>query len=217
MIPLMSVKLAIRYFCFSCSFLVISIFTIYGLKQQILNFSKHFTRLQNVCQRTCSRALTLLTLSFAALSNAILFNSFPASIFLFKHLFLLAWTTAIHCCLAFFNVSRPWKMLQHALLLILDGVSTSRLSWGSKVSSAASMIACRFKLATLIYKALNGLFLQYLVDDRLSLWLAATYFNHPLSLLLRFQAFILCVWAIDLSLLLDRICATTYFTYMILS
>lgn len=52
------------------------------------------------------------------------------------HLFLRAWTVVTHCCLAFptafFGVFRLWKMLQLALLLVLN-MSTSCPSWGNSL------------------------------------------------------------------------------------
>ena len=50
-------------------------------------------------------------------------------------LFLVVWTAVVFCCsvfqAAFSGVFKLRKTLQHALLLVLDDLSTSRPSWGN--------------------------------------------------------------------------------------
>jgi len=88
----------------------------------------------------------------------------------FMHSSLCVLTTVTHCSLASLTICsgifRPYKTLQHVLLLVLDVVSTSRRHACLEATSlAASVQHIEFHLAVLVYKVLNGLSPQYLVDD----------------------------------------------------
>ena len=129
------------------------------------------------------------------------------------HSSLRVLTIVTRCSSAFptscFGVFRPYKMLQHVLLLVPDVVSTLRPSWGnfigcqcdSALNSSWQFWCTKRWMACLhnIWRMTANLPLLPIDDD----------LNRPASPRVRFQE-LAQVWLIAHSLLLDRVCGTTY-------
>ena len=115
------------------------------------------------------------------------------------------------------GVSRPYKMLQHVLLLVPDVVSTSRPSWGNFTScqcDSALYSSWQFWCTKRWMVCFRNI---WQTTASLPLLPADDDYDCPTSPRVRFQE-LPQVWAIAHSLLLDRICGTTYLSiYVILN